>query len=105
MRKCPECGYEGSNFSVKYAAPLLYECPLCKSHHTDPNDGSAIRVLSGEEGIKARPEMYSEEDKARIRKQAKEHNNLTKRISEATKNLCPSCGGNPDVDCSCQPWK
>jgi hypothetical protein len=87
MRKCPKCGYEGENFKVFYTSPLLYWCPLCKKKFGDPTDGAGPKILRGEAGIKARPEMYSEEDKARIRK--------------ALTGLCPSCGGDPDVDCSC----
>ena len=91
MRTCPVCEYEGTDFLVKYTQPLRYECPNCNAHHVDPNDGSQIKVLSAKEGMEKRPEMYSEEDR--------------KRIHEALKGLCPSCGGNPDVDCSCNPWR
>ena len=105
MRRCPICEYKGPNFAVKYSSPLRYECPFCKSHHTDPTDGSGVKVLSFEEAIKARPEMYTEEDIIRIRKAAKGHNDFGERLSKALQGSCPSCHGDPNVDCSCQPWK
>lgn len=73
MRKCPECGHD--KFKVFYTDPPIYECKRCEHRHTDPNEGP--RVLSREEGMKKRPEMY--------------------RLA----GYCPSCGGDPDVDCIC----
>ena len=56
MRTCSKCGYD--KFTVFYTDPPIYKCKHCGEEHTDPNEGPHMRVLSGEEGRKKRPEMY-----------------------------------------------
>ena len=102
MRKCPACAYEGNDFQVLYTQPLMYRGPRCEKEVGDPRDGSGFRVLRGMDGVRARPEMYSEEEKKAIAEAEKE---LGKRIDKALQGSCPSCHGDPNVDCSCQPWK
>lgn len=56
--KCLKCGGEVVEESVLYTCPLIHILKCSGCGHEVGREGEGIQILSLEEGIKKRPEMY-----------------------------------------------
>lgn len=87
---CPACASD--NVYTRYTAPPSYECQACK--HTWRSLGSAIRILSEEEGRKLRPKLY-EHFRPRVALQKAELQYLQASGWILYCGVAPECMGHP----------
>ena len=63
--ECPQCKHKPlKTIMVLYSCPLIYkmECPKCL-HKFEKEFGEYLKVLSGEDAVRARPYLYIDDER------------------------------------------
>ena len=70
---CPACGeYELEIGPILWSCPCQFTARCRKCNHKEPGQGSPIKVLTGEEAVKMRPNYYLDHKDPAFRRLAKE---------------------------------
>jgi len=83
-KPCPNCGRKSVEVeSVGYSCPAVYflVCKSCNHRWSGSVPGTGIKVISGEEAVRKRPELYLDCDNETYREIAEEE--MRKRNEES----------------------